>query len=68
MTEKYSKVACFASTSVSELNIYQMGKGDHDTLTALVAEFDIMDELLLLKDFDPEWQTRLKVETDWVLA
>ena len=55
MTEKYSKVACFASTSVSELNIYQMGKGDHDTLTALVAEFDIMDELLLLKDFDPEW-------------
>ena len=54
MTEKYSKVACFASTSVSKLKIYQMGKGDHDTLTALVAEFDIMDELLLLKDFDPE--------------
>ena len=65
MTEKYSKVVC---DFCFELNIYQIGKGDHDTLTALVAEFDIMDELLLLKDFDPEWQTRLKVEIDWVLA
>ena len=51
MTEKYSKVVC---DFCFELNIYKIGKGDHDTLTALVAEFDIMDELLLLKDFDPE--------------